>query len=170
METTTPQQELTINHEPQKEHQWLQQLVGEWTYESDAKMGPDHPSEKSTGTETVRTIGNLWVQCEGQGEMCGGPGTTIMTLGYDAQKQQFVGTWIGSMMAYLWLYEGELDDSGKVLTLSSRGPSMAGDGTIGQYKDVIELKSDDHRIMTSHAQSDNGQWYQFMTTLYSRSK
>lgn len=168
METTTTQKNLTINHEPQKEHQWLHQLVGEWTYESDAKMGPDHPSEKSTGIEIVRTIGNFWVQCEAQGEMCGGPGTKMMTLGYDAQKQKFVGTWIGSMMAYLWQYDGELDDTRKVLTLNSKGPSMAGDGTIAQYKDVIELKSDDHRVMTSHALGDNGQWSQIMTTLYHR--
>ena len=25
--------------EPQKEHQWLQKLVGEWTYESECSMG-----------------------------------------------------------------------------------------------------------------------------------
>ena len=25
--------------EPQKEHQWLQKLVGEWTYESEASWG-----------------------------------------------------------------------------------------------------------------------------------
>jgi Protein of unknown function (DUF1579) len=26
--------------EPQQEHQWLQQLVGEWTYETEATMEP----------------------------------------------------------------------------------------------------------------------------------
>ena len=29
--------------EPQQEHQWLQQLVGEWTYEADATMEPGQP-------------------------------------------------------------------------------------------------------------------------------
>jgi len=43
--------------EPQKEHQWLQQLVGEWTYEGEASMGPDKPPEKFQGTESVRSIG-----------------------------------------------------------------------------------------------------------------
>ena len=27
-----------MNTEPQKEHQWLQKLVGEWTYETDVEM------------------------------------------------------------------------------------------------------------------------------------
>ena len=29
--------------EPQKEHQWLQKLVGEWTSEGEADMGPGQP-------------------------------------------------------------------------------------------------------------------------------
>ncbi|MGH8526826.1 MAG: DUF1579 family protein, partial [Gammaproteobacteria bacterium] len=40
--------------EPQKEHQWLQKLVGEWTFESDCGMGPGKPNEKFKGTESVR--------------------------------------------------------------------------------------------------------------------
>lgn len=44
--------------EPRKEHQWLQQLVGVWTYESEAVMGPDKPMEKFKGRESVRSIGN----------------------------------------------------------------------------------------------------------------
>jgi hypothetical protein len=30
--------------EPQQEHQWLQQLVGEWTYEAEAMMEPGQAS------------------------------------------------------------------------------------------------------------------------------
>ena len=43
--------------EPQREHQWLQKLVGEWTYEGEASMEPDQPREKFTGTESVRSLG-----------------------------------------------------------------------------------------------------------------
>ena len=38
----------------QREHRWLQQLVGEWTYEGEAAMGPDHPVQKWHGSESVR--------------------------------------------------------------------------------------------------------------------
>src|SRR5438045_8337211 len=113
----------------QKEHEWLQQLVGEWTVEMEAAMAPGQPPTKVTGTESVRSLGGLWVLCEGRSEMPGGgAGTMLMTLGYDPAKQRFVGTFIGSMMSHMWLYEGTLDSAGKVLTLDTAGPSPAGDG------------------------------------------
>jgi len=172
METIQTEQTSTMPAQPQKEHQWLQKLVGEWTYENEAMMGPDQPSLKSTGTETVRSLGGLWILAEGQGEMpcSGAPATTLMTLGYDPQKQRYVGTWIGSMMTYLWQYDGELDASETVLTLHNEGPAMSGEDKMAKYKDVIEFKSDDHRILTSHMLSDDRQWQQFMTAHYRRKK
>jgi hypothetical protein len=164
METTKTQQELTMSSEPQKEHHWLQKLVGEWTYETEATIGQDQPPEKVTGTEKVRSLGGLWVLAEGEGEMPGcGVATTIITLGYDPQKQRYVGTWVGSMMTHLWLYEGELDAAENILTLNTEGPSMTGDEKMANYRDVIEFKSDNHRVMTSHVLGDDGQWHQFMT-------
>jgi hypothetical protein len=169
METTQTQQNATMHTEPQKEHQWLQKLVGEWTYETEVTMGSDQPPEKSTGTETVRSIGGLWVLAEGQGEMPGcGHATTLMTLGYDPQKQRYVGTWIGSMMTYLWRYEGELNTTATTLTLNSEGPAMTGDEKMASYRDVIEFKSDDHRAMTSYVLGDDRQWHHFMTANYWR--
>ena len=35
-------------------------------------MEPGKPSEKSQGTECVRTLGGLWILAEGEGEMPGG--------------------------------------------------------------------------------------------------
>ncbi|UFP92842.1 DUF1579 domain-containing protein [Gloeobacter morelensis] len=159
--------------EPHNEHQWLQKLVGEWTCEieceTEATVGPDQPSEKATGTESVRSLGGLWVVAEGQGGMPGGgAATTMMTLGYDPQKQRYVGTWVGSMMSYLWVYDGELDTSNNVLTLNAEGPVMSTEAKTAKYRDVIEFKSDDHRVMTSHMLGDDGQWHRFMMANYRR--
>src|SRR5687768_16701320 len=109
--------------EPQREHEWLQTLVGEWTSEAEAVMGPDQPPSTFRGTESVRSLGGLWVLCEGQGEMPGG-GTarTLLTLGYDPARQRYVGTFVGSMMTHQWVYEGSMDPEGKVLTLDTEGP------------------------------------------------
>jgi hypothetical protein len=169
METNQAEHTSPMPVQPQKEHQWLQKLVGEWTYETEAMMGPDQPPVKSTGTETVRSLGGLWILAEGQGEMPGcGLATTLITLGYDPQNQRYVGTWVGSMMTYLWQYDGELDAGETVLTLNSDGPAMTGDEKLGKYKDVIEFKSDNHRVMTSHMLRDDGQWQHFMTAHYWR--
>jgi Protein of unknown function (DUF1579) len=157
--------------EPQKEHQWLQKLVGEWTTEMDAVMGPDKPPEKFTGTDSVRSIGGVWVMCEGRGPMPdGGSAVTIMTLGYDPTKKRYVGTFIGSMMTYLWLYDGELDPSGKKLVLNAEGPAVGVEGKMAKYKDTIEFLSDDHRTLTSHMLGDDGKWTQFMEAHYRRKK
>lgn len=157
--------------EPQQEHDWLQKLVGEWTYEGEATMGPDQSPTKFSGTESVRSLGGLWVLCEGQGEMPGGGAATMVTtLGYDPQRKRFVGTWIGSMLTQLWLYDGALDPAKPVLTLDAEGPSMAGDGKMAKYQDVIEFQSDGHRVLTSQVLGDDGTWRQFMTAHYQRRK
>jgi hypothetical protein len=173
METAKTQQEPTpmMKPEPQKEHQWLQKLVGEWTQESEAAMGPDKPTEKWVGTESVRSLGGIWILAEGQGEMPGGGTmTSIITLGYDPQKKRFVGTFIASMMTYLWVYDGELDAAGRVLTLNAEGPDFAVEGKMAKYRDVIEFKTDDHRVLTSHVLGDDGNWQEFMRADYRRKK
>ena len=157
--------------DPQKEHQWLHKLIGEWTSEADAAMEPDKLPETFKGIENVRSLGGLWILAEGQGEMPGGGlATTMMTLGYDPQAKQYVGTWIGSMMTHLWVYAGALDAAQRVLTLEAEGPDMAGAGKTAKYRDVIEFKTDDHRVLTSHMLGDDGTWHQFMTAHYRRTK
>lgn len=157
--------------EPQQEHHWLHKLVGNWTAEGEATMEPGKPPVKWTSTETVRSVGGLWVIGEGQGEMPGGgSSTTIITLGYDPKKKQYVGTFIGSMMAHLWVYEGAMDASGTVLTLEAEGPDMADPGRHTKYRDIVEFRNNDHRLLSSQILGEDGQWHGFMTAHYRRTK
>jgi Protein of unknown function (DUF1579) len=94
----------------------------------------------------------------------------MMTLGYDPQKQRYVGTWVGSMMTYLWVYDDAMDAAGRALTLNAEGPHMVAEGKLAKYKDVIEIKSEDHRVLTSHMLGDDGEWHEFMTANYRRKK
>jgi len=156
---------------PQKEHQWLEQLIGTWAFEGECSMGPDQPPMKSTGTEVVRSLGGLWTIGDIEGEMPGcGECKSIMTLGFDPQAKRFVGTFIASVMTHLWVYSGSLDATGKVLTLDTEGPSCADDTKMVRYQDIITFVSDDHRTLTSRFQGDNGQWQQFMTAQYRRKR
>lgn len=153
---------------PQKEHAWLQSMVGDWTYESEMQ-GPDGSSATYTGTETVRPIGGFWVVAEGTGDMPGGDtATMIITLGYDVDEKKFVGTWIGSMMPKMWVYDCEMDADGRTLRLSAEGPSMAGDGKIVKYQDAIEIVDDSTRRFTGSVQGDDGEWFTFMKATYRR--
>ena len=154
---------------PQKEHDWLQQLVGNWTSEMDCAMGPDQPRQKSKGRESVRSLGGLWTLGEGEGEMPDGTtGKTLITLGFDPVKGRFVGSFVGSMMTHQWIYDGSLDESGTILTLDTEGPSMAGDGTMMPYRDVVTIAAPGHRILSSYTPDGNGGWTEFMTAHYRR--
>jgi hypothetical protein len=158
--------------QPQKEHEWLKQLLGEWTFEGESQMGPGKPPETFKGVERVRSLGDVWFLAEGEGEVPGSGETSrsIATLGYDTQKKRFVGTFISSMMTNLWIYDGALEADGKTLSLRSEGPGMSDDGSTAIYKDVIEIESADRRHMSSHMQGPDGSWSEFMRMTYQRTK
>ena len=154
---------------PQAEHTWLQKLVGHWTFESQCAGEPGKPEEKLRGTETVKSLGGLWIVGEGTGEMPGGGTANMMiTLGYDPKRSAYVGSWVGSMMTHLWAYEGQLDASGRILTLNAEGPSFADPNKLAKYQDIIEVVSDNPRILRPRTLGDDGKWTQFMEAHYRR--
>lgn len=152
----------------QKEHQWLDKFIGEWTSEMECSMGPDRPPSKTTGTEAVRSLGGIWIVAEGECETPDGPpGQTIMSLCYDPQTDRYVGTFIASMMTHLWIYNGSLNEDKGILTLDTKGPNFS-HSSMTQYKDIIEFVDNDHRILTSQILMDDVSWNQFMTAHYRR--
>ena len=159
--------------DPQNEHLWLHQLVGEWTMESEYDMGPGQAKGRSTGKETVRKLGELWIICEGEGEMPGGDtGYMRMTLGFDPAKGRYVGSWVGSMMTHMWVYEGTVED-GKTLPLNCEGTDFSPGATPGataKYQDVITIVGPDERTLTSRMKGPDGQWVQFMKATYRRAR
>jgi hypothetical protein len=154
---------------PQNEHKWLQRLVGNWTFEGECSMGPDQPPMKNNGTELVKPLGELWTVGHMSGEVPGsGMSRSIMTLGYDPQKKRFVGTFVASMMTYLWIYNGALDASGTTLILDCEGPSFAEEGKLAKYQDIIEIIDENHRTLRSQFMGPEGQWVPFMKSTYRR--
>lgn len=149
---------------PQKEHAWLEQLVGKWRSEGECFQGPDQPPQKNEGTMTCRSLGGLWLIAEGRGEgPDGSEFLSIITLGYDTKKERYVGTFIASMMTHLWPYSGVLDATGKKLPLESEGPSMDGKG-MAKYRDTIEIVDKDHWLFYGEIQAADGSWQKIMTS------
>lgn len=163
-----------MNIETTNEHRWLHRLVGNWMAEGEAQMGPDGPTEKWKIPEQVDKVGDVWVQTRSEGDFPGcGPAATVMTLGYDPARKHFVGTFIGSMMTHMWVYEGDLEADGKTLTLRADGPAFGPDGTVvpgkmAKYRDVIAFQDDNNRTLTSFMQADDGSWNQIMQARYRR--
>ena len=152
-----------------KEHDWLRRFVGDWVGEGSAEMGPGQPSQQWTVEEHVRAIGEAWIQAESRGTMMdGSPSLMQITLGYDPDAKRFRGTFVGSMMTYLWVYDGALDAEERTLTLDAEGPSMAEPGKMSRYQDIVELVSADERLLSSQIQLPDGSWQKFMSVRYRR--
>src|SRR5579862_8500594 len=154
---------------PVQEHQWLQQLVGDWRVEMEMMMGPGHDRQRSEGTESVKSLGGLWAVGEARATMPDGtPMIHCSALGYDVSYHEYRGCWFASMSSHLWKYVGELSADGKVMTLNCVGPSMTKDGETANYRDVIEIIDADHRTLTSYGEDENGEWHEFAKAHYTR--
>ncbi|MDX2146174.1 MAG: DUF1579 domain-containing protein [Planctomycetota bacterium] len=159
---------------PHAHHQWLKSFVGDWTYQAQCVTGPDQPPLKSSGRERVRMVGDFWLVFEGESEMPGGggPASTLMTLGYDPARDLFVGSWLGSMMTHLYIYEGHLEVSadGKThtLPLHTTGPDWSDPSKTARYQDVHQLHADGRRLMWAQLINAEGKPTSFMSADYTR--
>lgn len=160
--------ELTIV----EQHHWLQKFLGEWEYESSCVMEPGAEPMKFSGVEHVRAVGDIWIVGESTGTMPDGvtPVTMMLTLGYNTRTNRFVGTWYGTMCDQLWIYDGQLDEAKRTLTLETEGYMPDNPTKKRKFKESTEFKSDDHRVFTAVMQGDDGKWTTLMTSHYRRVK
>ncbi len=157
---------------PQAEHAFLQRLVGEWHMVSATgcqEYDPNDPQMRFT--ETVKSIGGLWIVSEGNGRMPDGtPTTMVLTLGFDPASGHYVGSWIGSMMTTFWIYKGWLEPDGKTLVLEAKGPKFDGTGETTTYRDVVTLHDDDSRTFSGSVIQPDGSFQQFMSSDFQRTR
>ncbi|MBB3314548.1 hypothetical protein FHT77_000390 [Rhizobium sp. BK181] len=146
-----------------EEHEFLEDLVGVWEVTAPEMTGQE------PWTEIVRSLHGIWFVAEGAGQMPGGgAATTVLTLGYSAEKGKYVGTWIGTMMDHIWVYEGEVSDDGKILNLYTTGPDFTDANKLADYREQIIFHDRDHRTFNSAARQPDGSWKQFMEAHYIR--
>ncbi len=156
--------------EPAKDQEWLKQLVGEWDIQFKMYIQPDQPPAESTGSDTVRGLGDHWIVAETRTTMMGVPYSGILSLGFDPLKKHFTGTWIDSFCGYLWVYKGTLNDAGDTLTLMTEGPSLQSPDKTARYREVIQITGKDGRTFTSSVETDDGTWVKILTIEYRRKK
>ncbi len=150
------------------EHRWLTKLVGEWAFECVCPAAPGEEADARDGYGVVRMLGELWSVGESTGEMPGGGMmTALLTIGYDPVKGAFVGTWTGSPMTTLFIYEGQLDDERRILTLNTSGPDFTDASKTAEYRDIIAFVSDDERLFRSEVKTDDG-WQEMMRATHTR--
>jgi len=146
----------------------LERMIGTWTFvvESDSADPQRH-----VGTEVVRSLDGVWIIGEARGAEPGGKEeASVLILGYDPERERFVGTFVGNGMTYLWTYEGEADDAGDRLVLHAEGPSFVVEGETAKYMDTMTFEGPDVRTLTSRYLGDDGDWHAFMKMTYRRAE
>lgn len=148
---------------------WLKQLAGEWKTEAEVIV-PGQKSITAKGTESARMLGQNWLIVEGKAELGGMPFSSLQTLGYDPQAKKYVGTWVDSLSSYMWKYEGTLDESGRMLTLTTRGPCPQKNGELANVREVLEIVDKDQKTFTSYVEMAPGKWEKMVTVEAVRAK
>jgi hypothetical protein len=153
---------------PAKEHEWLKKFVGEWNIETEVLM-TGQPSMKVQGTESARMLGGFWILGENKSDFMGQAFSGLMSLGFDPEENRFVGSWIDSNSPALWEYTGTLDEAAQVLTLNTKGYCPM-EGQVCQFRQTVEFKSPDQRVLTAERLGKDGRWKPSMTIIATRKK
>ncbi|MCR6657101.1 MAG: DUF1579 domain-containing protein [Opitutus sp.] len=140
---------------PTPEHRWLERFVGTWDIEIEVSPGPGQPTQVMHGTEIAQMVGPFWLVTEGSNEVF--PYRCRLTLGYDATRGRYVGSWIDTMTSHFWRYDGQVDATGRILSLDTEGP-FPGESGLVKFREVTEFITDDHRRFTSNRQNAQGGW------------
>ena len=155
---------------PGKQHEALKQLEGTWDAVARFMTEPGKPMAESKGVETASMgLGGFWLITEYKGEMNGQPFTGRGSIGYDQQKQKYVGTWIDSSKSGLFLSEGNADDQGKLFTMIVQGHCDT-QGKAITMKQLMEIKDKDSRKLTLLSPNPDGKDVTVGTIEYSRRK
>lgn len=107
---------------PNEHHKILAQMEGEWTY--DMKWYEEHSEQpmetKGKCSRKMIMDGRYLVSTyEGEGMMPGMPFRGISTMTYDNVQKKYVESWIDNMSTMIMISEGQADESGKKITMTS---------------------------------------------------
>lgn len=135
---------------------WLDQLVGDWTYKGSGDL--DQPGHERTGEETVTRQG-AWIIIEGEDYR--------FQLALDPETGRVIGDFVHWEYPRLWSYDGAVESDG-AMHLLSRGPRFDGGDGETDYDDVFETLTPDTRRTTGRFRDADGQWRDFCRTDYRR--
>jgi hypothetical protein len=141
--------------------------VGEWDCEIKFWADPTAEPEITKGTETSRMLGGFWMLVDFEGKMNGMDFKGHGTYGYDAEKKQYVGSWIDSLSPSIMQMTGSYDKETETITYTGEAPGM--DGTMLTHTLATCYKGD-KRVMSMHVNPKDGEKFKVMEITYSKKK
>jgi hypothetical protein len=140
--------------------------VGTWDVEIKA-WGDDGKPVVTNGKETNRMLGGFWLLTDFQGSMLGFDFQGHGMYSYDAEKKQYVGSWVDSLSASKMDMIGTYNKEKNTMTYEGMAPGA--DGTPAKHILNTKYKEDGTRMMTMHLKAGDQKIKIFEMT-YSKAK
>lgn len=119
--------------------------VGRWDVEIKVWNGPGDPTV-TKGAERNRMLGGFWMLTDFEGNMMGMEFRGHGMYSYDADKKQYIGTWVDSLGPTKMEMIGKHDNANNTMTYEGIGP--APDGTPTKHVMTTKYAEDGTRVMT----------------------
>jgi hypothetical protein len=135
---------------PGPEFDAFQSDLGTWDVEIKTWGGPGKPTV-SKGKETCRMLGGFWMLVDFQGNMMGLDFKGHGSYSYDAEANQYIGTWIDSLSPKKMEMIGKYDKDNQVMTYGGMAPGP--DGNLAKHIMTTRYNNDGTRVMTMQIQA-----------------
>lgn len=155
---------------PGPEHDRLKAFVGTWKTKTEIFIDGKGDPIVSTGVETAKLgCGGRWLIFDLVGDDKKANFAGHGTMGWDAVKKTYTGTWVDSMSPAIQISEGPVDATGKVFTMEGNFAVPGVDGVFRQ-KSVSEIKDASSKVYTMYRFDKEGKEFLFGRVTYTRQR
>lgn len=153
---------------PAPQHARLKADVGTWDATMTFSDGQGGTVEAKGVSVRKMPLGEFWLIDTYQGTVMGQAFKGHGTTGYDPVKGKFVGSWIDSMSPSMMVFEGDYDETGKILTMV--GDGIGPDGKPAKHRLVTTIVNADEQRFEMFVTMPDGKEVKTMTIVYERRK
>jgi len=156
---------------PGPQHKLLEPVIGSWDCVSRMWMNPDSlPAESKSTGESRWILGGRFIQEDASGDMMGMPFHGMGLTGYDQINQEYISIWVDEMSTSMMVSRGQMDASGKVLTMYATCKDPMDGMKEKTYKMVTTIISNDKHTMEMYEPGLNGKEKKSFDLTYTRKK
>ena len=154
---------------PGQEHQWLDQLKGEWKANVTYWFMPDADPMPSSGTMTNSwALNDRFLQMDYKGSVMGQPFEGFGHIGFDKVRKQYVGYWVDSMGTQMMnVSTGSLSNDRKSLTLRRTALEPI-TGKEREVKEILTIKSANEHHWQMWGYAPDGTFFRMVEVVYKR--
>jgi hypothetical protein len=153
---------------PGMQHQFLAKMAGSWRVQAKMWMAPNAPVQESRGTSINRMIlGGRYLQQDYKATMNGMAFAGMGLNGFDNTTQKFVGTWSDSWSTGIMYVSGDMDASGKAITMTGEYVDPMTKATT-RVRTVTRVIDNNKHVFEYYAPAPDGAEMKMMEITYTR--